>query len=257
MKTAFYPFLDRLFPSVGSTNVTLIADLSRPEGVPTGTVYRAVDQTAGRGQVGRGWHSTPGDNLTLSVLARPDRLAVDRLFALNQVAGLAVANTVSEVLGEAAAVRLKWPNDVYVGDRKIAGVLVQNGLRGKHVGWSVWGIGLNVNEVNFPAELTTTAISLRLLTGRAHDLEAVQDRLFAALAAAHGLLEPGQRRELDRRYEQRLYRRGQDTAFTALTTGRRFRATVRGVDAGGRLLLSEAGGPPEAYALRELRWERN
>jgi BirA family biotin operon repressor/biotin-[acetyl-CoA-carboxylase] ligase len=216
----------------------------------------ADEQTAGRGQGSNAWFATPGANLSFSLVCYPDHLSVDQIFALTQVPALAVAAVVRELIKPpvVAAVSLKWPNDVYVGDQKIAGILVQNGLRGKAIAWSVIGIGLNVNEVNFPSELTTVATSLRLLTGRQLDRQAVRDRLFEQLRLQYSLTTAAGMGQLQRDYHRQLYRLNLPGRYQRTNDNSTFFAILRGVAADGRLVLEHASGEEERFALREVRF---
>jgi BirA family biotin operon repressor/biotin-[acetyl-CoA-carboxylase] ligase len=147
------------------------------------------------------------------------------------VPALAVAAVVRELIKPpvVAAVSLKWPNDVYVGDQKIAGILVQNGLRGKAIAWSVIGIGLNVNEVNFPSELTTVATSLRLLTGRQLDRQAVRGSPLRAVATPVLPHDSGRMGQLQRDYHRQLYRLNQPGRYQRTNDNSTFFAILRGV----------------------------
>lgn len=227
-------------------------------GLFNGAVFTTDAQPAGRGQGENRWHSSPAENLTLSAFLEPDHLSVDDLFRLTEIAALAVADTIADFLPPdlAARVRVKWPNDVYVGHRKIAGILIQNGLRGERIGWSVLGIGLNVNERSFPPELADRATSLHLLTGTPADRAAVLRSLFSHLRT-HYLASRsaiGQLR-LAAAYHDRLYLRGQTVTFRETASGIRFRAEVIGVTPEGRLRLRGAEGVGE-YALREIVLDR-
>ncbi|NJB84607.1 BirA family biotin operon repressor/biotin-[acetyl-CoA-carboxylase] ligase [Lewinella marina] len=250
------PKVARYFSRVDSTNAALLQALTDGEALPSGAVYLTDEQTAGRGQGSNGWHATPGDNLTLSVLCRPDHLSVDRVFSLTEAAALAVAATVRRFLAPArrGEVTVKWPNDVYVGDRKVAGILIQNGLRGNQVQWAVVGIGLNVNEVDFPPEIEDNATSLRQLTGGEVEREMALSALFTELTEWFAYLEEGRQAELRRHYLDALYRRGQLRTFRRLPQGEAFPATITGVDPAGRLLLTHADGTTEAFAQRSLQY---
>jgi len=250
------PKVARRFEVLESTNTAIIKALNAGDEIVNGTVFLSSAQTAGRGQGTNSWHASPGANLTLSMAAFPDHLSVDRLFALNQVSGLAVADTVKYFLpdGLAASVRLKWPNDVYVGKQKIAGILVQNGLRGNTVSWSVMGIGLNVNENKFPEDLQRTATSLALLGGHNLELEEVLNFLLQRLAANYNFLQPGLLQELDQRYHQELYRLNVPSRYQLVETGVNFFAVLRGVNAAGQLRLELAEGGERVFSLREVRF---
>lgn len=149
-------------PTTTSTNdLALTAERA---GATEGAVYVAREQTQGRGRRGNPWWAAAGDNLTFSVLLRP-RLPAAKVHSLPLVVGLAVREVVAQRLGAALAlhappVLLKWPNDVWVGARKIAGVLVESRLRGDEVSAAIVGIGLNVHTLVFPEELMGQATSL-------------------------------------------------------------------------------------------------
>lgn len=148
-------------------------------GAPEGTVVTARHQTGGRGRRGRGWWDRPGESLLLSLLLRPG-IHASHAAQLSLVGALAV----TDALGTAAQVdaRIRWPNDVLAGGRKIGGILPEGaaGCDGR-LGHVILGIGINVDQAAFPDELAERATSLRLLTGRSHDparlLEPVLDAL--------------------------------------------------------------------------------
>jgi BirA family biotin operon repressor/biotin-[acetyl-CoA-carboxylase] ligase len=139
-------------------------------GGPEGLVIAADAQTAGRGRLGRMWHSPPGESLYLSILLRPRRPPAE-VPPLTLLAGAAVARALEQTCDVRA--RLKWPNDVLVEEagapRKLAGILTEMSSEGERVSHVVVGIGLNVNAVDFPPEIAARATSLRRLLGRPLD----------------------------------------------------------------------------------------
>lgn len=161
-------------PYIWAESCPSTQDLLRDTTLPEGTVATTEHQTTGRGRAGRGWEDASGTALLVSVLLRPPGASV--VAELSLVCALAVAETVDGALRRAAGV--KWPNDVLVDGRKVAGIL----LEGRD-GAVVCGIGLNVNQVEatLPRDVRTPAASLRTLTGREHDrpglLVALLDRL--------------------------------------------------------------------------------
>ncbi len=160
---------------VASTNDE--AGLLARAGAPHGTVIVAEEQTSGRGRYGRSWHSPPGDNLYLSVVLRPD-LAPERAPPITLAGGLGVADAVNNA-GVPAS--LKWPNDVVVTGRKLAGVLTEMNTRGQQLEHVILGIGVNVNARELPPEIAALATSLRLELGREVDREAFMGALLPAL----------------------------------------------------------------------------
>ena len=142
-------------------------------GAPEGTVVVAEEQTAGRGRLGRSWVSPLGTNLYLTLILRP---SLARLRSLSIVAPLAAAQAVEERTGLSS--QIKWPNDLLLNDRKVAGVLIDTGFSGQTPNYSLVGIGLNVNlEVDAVPEIAAIATSLRQELGR----DIPREELLAAL----------------------------------------------------------------------------
>ena len=167
--------------AVVDSTQNLARDLAR-DGAPEGTIVIAESQTAGRGRLGRQWHSPAGCNLYCSLVLRPPLppIAVPT-FAL--VVGLAVADAVQALLGARAA--LKWPNDVLLDGRKVAGILTELDAEIERVRYVIVGIGVNVNTEAFPADLATRATSLRLAAGHPVDRARFTGGLLAALEARY------------------------------------------------------------------------
>lgn len=160
---------------------------------PHGASFFADSQTKGRGRSDHAWHSPPGENIYMSVVARP-LVAPERLPPLALVVGLAVAEVVDAALATShvdARAQIKWPNDVWVCGRKLAGVLVEAQIRADSVASVVIGIGLNVGSTSFPPDLATSATSLALLgaKGDALDRSALGASLLVTLGAALATFE--------------------------------------------------------------------
>jgi BirA family biotin operon repressor/biotin-[acetyl-CoA-carboxylase] ligase len=153
-------------------------------GAADGTVVVAESQAAGRGRHQRRWHDEPGASLLCSILLRP-RLAPARWPLLSLVAGVAVAHALHRAAGVTA--RLKWPNDVMVDGGKLAGILVESRSAAAPV--VVIGIGINVGQARFPADLQGRATSLRLVTGRPVDRDRLLGILVEEFAAWRARLE--------------------------------------------------------------------
>ena len=148
----------RHIATAGSTN-----DEARDPQLAHGDVVWAEEQTAGRGQRGHAWSSTPGENLTFSVVLRPTFLPAGEQFLLSEAVTLALVRTFA---GYGIDTRIKWTNDIYAGDRKLVGILIEHHYAGATLDRTVAGIGINVNTEGFPPELSGTATSLLLETGR-------------------------------------------------------------------------------------------
>src|SRR5262245_58426611 len=141
------------YDEVSSTND--LAGMMAQRGSPEGSVVAANTQTAGRGRLGRAWASPPGAGLYVSVILRPSA-AVAQLITL--ACGLAVADGVRNASG--LVTRLKWPNDVYAGDRKLAGILAEAGSAGGGLQHVVVGFGINLLTASYPPEVAARATSI-------------------------------------------------------------------------------------------------
>ena len=151
--------------TVDSTNRAVREAISRLDNL---SVVAAHGQTAGRGQGTHTWHSLPGQNLTFSLLFRPNNLETDDIILITCGTTLGIRDY---LLGQGVPSRIKWPNDIWVGERKICGILIENRLDGKRVTESIIGIGLNINQTDWPADLPNP-VSLKEITGKDYDLDA-------------------------------------------------------------------------------------
>ena len=238
------PFIE--LPSVESTNKTA-AELLRLSKLRHGSVILAHEQTAGRGQRGRQWISAPGRDLALSIVVAPPDLRADGQFVLAKLAALAVHDTVASLVpGE---VRIKWPNDVLVDRRKVAGILIENELAGDRVAWSIIGIGLNVNSTDLPEELTATSLALE--RGGEVDRTTVLDTLLQRFKALWDTWTTGDRK-WEAAYTDRLWSRGRWADL--LLDGQPVQGRPVDVDEQGRLLVELPGGGVGAFALDRLRF---
>lgn len=184
--------------TTGSTNSDALA-AARLD-APHGTVYFADAQKAGRGRGDHRWESQAGKGLYVSALLRL-ALAAERLPLLPLAAGLAAADAVQEISG--LAVDLRWPNDLLLGEAKVGGILVESKLDGARLGYAVVGIGINVHQQRFEAELATPATSLALASGRTMSRQALLIALLKSLEReAKGLLARDAGRTVPARLEQ-------------------------------------------------------
>jgi BirA family biotin operon repressor/biotin-[acetyl-CoA-carboxylase] ligase len=227
----------RWFDEVDSTQI-VARDLARA-GASEGTVVVAERQTAGRGRLGRAWHSPAGVNLYCSILLRP-AVPPHVVPQLALVAGVAVAAAVAEETGEEPGI--KWPNDVLLDGRKVAGTLTEMDSALERVEHVILGIGVNLNggEGAFPPELRDKATSLRRVTGRRVDRAAFAARLLAALEARYGRYLRGGFASVRAEWESRSSLTGAQVRVLAPEGERAGR--VLGLDADGALRLRQADG---------------
>lgn len=247
----------RWFDTVDSTNTQLMKDR---ESLPDRSVYAALFQTAGRGQKGNRWESRPGENLTFSLLLKPVFLSVADQFILSQIVALGLLDYLKD---HGVKASIKWPNDIYTGDRKICGALIENTLSEGHIAASIAGIGLNLNQKEFDPSIPNPT-SLSLETGKSYDVKEELPRLLASIFSYCDRLEsPYARNGFDALYLEKLYRRGQWHAFeempandipTEHRTGRRVEARILGIDHSARLLLEHRDGTLHAYGFKEIKY---
>lgn len=239
---------DRLIElaSVESTNKTA-AELIALSKAPHGTVILAHEQTAGRGQRGRFWQNAADLDLAVSIILEPPHLRAEDQFSLSKLAALAVHDVVSALLP--GRVRVKWPNDILVDRRKVAGILIECDLVGERVRNAIVGVGLNVNSTDLPEELAAT--SLRLETGEEHDRHALLKSFLEAFQSRYERweLDPT---ALDLDFSDTLWSRGRWAEL--LLDGEVISLRPMDVDRHGRLLVEHADGRVLAYGLDRLRF---
>jgi BirA family biotin operon repressor/biotin-[acetyl-CoA-carboxylase] ligase len=218
-------------------------------GAEEGTAVVAETQTAGRGRLGRTWHSPPGRNLYCSVVLRP-ALAPEHVPQLALVAGLAVARAIEGATGLEA--RLKWPNDVLVGGRKTTGILTELDAELERVHFVVVGIGVNVNlpDEALPAELRGKATSLAAAAGRPIDRPAFTGRLLAELEAQYRRFLAGGLAAVRTDWEARSALQGREV--TAVTPQATVRGRVIGLDDDGALRLVDDAGAVHRIVAGEV-----
>ncbi len=263
------------------------------------TVY-TFRQTAGRGQAGNAWESEPGKNLSFSTLVHIH--TIEEASRLNMLVPLAVVNVLSKVKGQRSTAQqivrsavqerkvesqgsrgegreakdedgftIKWPNDIYWGDKKVAGLLNENVIIGNRIAYAVAGIGVNVNQEVFRSD-APNPVSLKQITGETYELEPMIDAIVAEMERLLPLLQDYE--ALKREYMAHLYRktgfhlyveREVSTAPTSIAStkevkGQRskvkgsFLAEIADIDDFGRLVLRSETGELKTYHFKEIRF---
>lgn len=230
--------------STQSTNSYLDA-MDRDTPQPEGCVVTARAQLAGRGQRGNSWEAAPGENLTFSYLLRPAGIAPQEQFVLSQAVSLAVVDVLSQY---AEGFSVKWPNDIYYHDSKIAGILIEHTLSEGKIGRTIVGIGLNVNQLSFLSD-APNPISLREITGMQYDLDELLQRLLEATSRRYAMCLMS-RDELQSDYMSVLYRR--EGVYWYRDKEGLFEASIERVCPDGMLLLRDVGGAERRYAFKEV-----
>ena len=207
-----------------------------------GTMVVATDyQTAGKGCGSNAWESERGKNLTFSMLIHPDGIAAREQFRITEVVSVALCRTLQPYIYN--KVEIKWPNDIYVGDRKLCGILIENRLQGNVIVDCIIGIGLNVNQRVFLSD-APNPVSMYQLTGQETDREALLADFLQTFD------QEWQSKANGSEYRELLYRKGKDGLYEAKTG--RFVAKLTDVLPDGRLLLVDEAGKEHTYAFKEV-----
>jgi BirA family transcriptional regulator, biotin operon repressor / biotin---[acetyl-CoA-carboxylase] ligase len=229
-----------------STNLFL-QELLKKDKPHNGTLVVAKEQTGGKGQFGNKWYSRKGENLTFSFVLYPDYLMAGNQFNLSKFVSLALFDTVIRYLDN---VKIKWPNDLFAGQKKIAGILIENTIRGTQISTSIIGIGLNVNQKDFPKDIPN-ASSLHLQTGIAFNLTALLEELLTNLNIRLAELRYNMPK-LDDQYIKALYQYGEYGLYQDHTGI--FEAKIDAIDEFGRLCLVDRTNQTRKYAFKEVRF---
>mgnify|MGYP000921928492 CR=1 FL=1 len=245
MKTV--DFTVEWYNRVASTN-NICAQRSE-EGAAEGLVIAAMFQEMGRGQRGNMWESDAGKNLTFSILLRPSHLRVEEQFYLSKAAAVSVCDWVSAYV-QGGYVTIKWPNDVYINDSKVAGILIENSFSSPWLGTSVVGIGINLNQQTFSDDIPNPT-SMGLVTGNEFDIKKSLDEFLGCFAQRYEMLfDERSRYLLDDYYLSKLYRR--DSYHEYCDRNGKFTAKIAGVKPTGELVLQFHSGEQRAYAFKEV-----
>ncbi len=216
------------------------------------TIVMAKSQSEGKGQGTNSWYSSSGKNLLFSLLLKPDSLPAERQFLLNIVISLAIRETLQSLLPQ-RKVKIKWPNDIYVEDRKIAGILIKLFLQNNRIEGAIAGIGINVNEGHFPLAIPNPT-SLFLQTQKSFSVQEVFRRITENILRKYHDFSLQNTDALVSSYLQHMYLYGQNADF--LYKGERIRAKINGITPFGQLILHLSGGGERICNLNELSFLR-
>lgn len=229
---------------VDSTN-NFVANLLKSGELVHGTVILADEQTAGKGQRGSTWLSEGGSNVIMSIFVEHDNLTVENQEAINHWVSLSILSLLKKynILGQ-----VKWPNDILVNSKKIAGVLIENQIGNGRLKSSIIGIGLNVNQENFG---DITATSLKLNSSMFHPVRDVALQLITALNEESSTIMDANRIELKSRYHENLWRIGEMVQFIEneeLISGKLLGTNEQG------LLQMNVNGEIRTFDLKQIKF---
>jgi BirA family biotin operon repressor/biotin-[acetyl-CoA-carboxylase] ligase len=232
--------------TVDSTNNYL--KQNRPATNRPFVLVTAEYQSAGRGQVGNSWESDAGRNLLFSIAFNPHQVQAAQQFVLSEAFSLSVAKALSAYT---KGITIKWPNDIYYKEQKIAGILIENGLIGKHIDRCIIGAGININQQRFLSD-APNPVSLLQVIGRETDRREVLERILQHfIDYYYQCIEPGVYDKVHREYRQWLFR--SDGVYPYSDDRGDFEATIEMVEPDGHLVLRDTNGAMRRYAFKEVR----
>lgn len=216
------------------------------------TVVSTDDQYAGRGQQGNSWESEPSKNLSFSFLVHPEFIPASSQFILSQAMSLAMLGAMKTIdgLGD-GGFSVKWPNDIYSGDLKLGGTLIECDLQGKSISNCIIGTGLNVNQEKFHSD-APNPVSLRQLFGKDFNRDQLLESITNEFATRYEQLESREWTQTRKEYADHLYRR--EGYHPYADTSGHFMARIVEIEESGHLILQDERGHLRRYAFKEVRF---
>lgn len=213
-----------------------------------GVMFFAYEQWAGKGQRGKSWTTSPGENIVVSTVLEPANLPITRQFALSAAVALACHDLFSHYAG-LSDTAIKWPNDLYWRDRKAGGILIENTFKGDQWTYAIAGTGININQTRFP-ETARNPVSLKQVTGRTFDAPTLARELGSFLELRYQQLMNDNAGALLEEYNRRLYRRDQRVRLKKDQAV--FETVVKGVTPTGELMTRDV--LERTFTHGEVEW---
>lgn len=238
--------IDKLY-TIDSTN-DYLKRISKKENTKEDMAVWALEQTAGRGQMGTKWQADTGKNLTFSVFRKVQRITINEQFYALMAASLAVKDVLAKLLIK--NIRVKWPNDILTDNDKICGILIESVIKGGQLDAMILGIGLNVNQTEWKDVPRATSIKSR--TGIHFELEEILSLLLKQFHHYVELLIKGEFTTIKNDYEAHLFKKDKPATFLS-PDGRQFVGIIKGVSESGKLILEEEDNVINEYDLKEIQ----
>ena len=238
------------FPELESTNVFLYDKMAEKADI-SDMVVVAAHQTEGRGMGKNRWESEAGKNLLFSMALNVSFLEAENQFKISQAVSVAMVETLGQIIDNQQFL-IKWPNDIYFGDKKLAGMLIQNTIEGRMMGISIIGIGLNVNQIEFSKDIPNP-VSLKMISGEAYNLDYLLNQLINNIkSSVESLRFEEKQEEINRKYISRSYRFGEWAEYYHNNQIKTLK--INGFDKYGRLLLCDKGGDEIVCDVKEIQF---
>ncbi|MFV0506955.1 MAG: biotin--[acetyl-CoA-carboxylase] ligase [Bacteroidales bacterium] len=216
-----------------------------------GTVILTPTQTIGRGQRGNSWESEPGKNLTLSVILKHKDITAPGHFMLNIFSSLSICHTVQKYT--VSKCHIKWPNDIYIENKKVCGILIENTINGANISKSIIGIGLNVNQVSFSKNIPNPT-SICSSSGTKVPIDEVLSQLMENMNYFYTALVNKEYKHLKHCYLAKLYRNGETHEFIDNTNNTRFSGKIIGINDIGQLQILDKLNKCREFNFKEVEF---
>jgi len=233
--------------SLDSTN-NYFANLLKESKFTEGSIISSLYQETGKGHGTNIWESEKGKNILLSMVLYPDFLPIEKNFLISKVVSLGIANY---VLAKTNFVKIKWPNDIYYQDKKLAGILIENAIKGSSINQSIIGIGLNLNQIRFLSD-APNPLSLQQITGKTYSVDQEIIKLRNNIRFFYDKLKAGKYAEINKEYLKCLYRFKELHTFKS--NKETFKATITGVNNFGHLQLTTEDKKQKEFEFKEIEF---
>jgi len=224
------------------------AQLLKTEKLPEGTIIYTNFQTSGRGQRGNKWESEEGKNLLISIVLYPSMNNPTRQFLISMTFSLGICDFLKRYIPSCS---IKWPNDIYVSNDKIAGILIENSIMEDKIENSIAGIGLNINQVKFSGN-SPNPVSLSQLTGLSYELSTCLNQLASDLDKRYQQLLTQDFSLIKKDYISRLYRLNEWSEYRDEAGS--YQGRIISVSENGRLMIEREDGKHKEYNFKEVEF---
>ncbi len=235
-------------PERTASTSTYLKELLKQRKLPECSAVITNNQIAGRGQPGNKWVTQTGKNLTFSLVLYPNMIKASEQFIISKTISLAIIDVLTLFHVEAT---IKWPNDIYVGNLKLGGILIENTISGSAIDQCIIGIGLNINQETFP-EYLPNPVSIKNITGRDTDLLSLFQNLHESLVGHYEKLADTPPEPINKKYHEKLFRKSGMHLYR--DKNGLFEAEFAGTGAAGHLFLKRKDGNTCSYAFKEVEF---
>lgn len=236
-----------------TSTLTYIRELLKEQVLEDGFTVYTDFQTSGRGQKGNSWESQEGLNLLFSTVSYPSDLKANKQFIISQLISIAITDILCEEINdENNNISIKWPNDIYWQEKKLAGILIENNITDNKVSQCILGVGINLNQETFKSD-APNPISLKQITGKTYDIEKTLQKIVDKIYFYHKQIESSEGlEEIKSIYKNRLFRRTGKHLFN--DNEQTFLAEIVDIEDSGILVLRTQTNEVRKYAFKEIKY---